>query len=252
MTRSLGSSGEVDNAKDGASAASVAKTTCFGEKHQEMHTTVAGPLRITCDPNTGWSQQPASSDLRADERASYAPFKMTLNGELVLEDLFITAELVKKKEGFEYWLIHRGLLTGNGCESFKLLAVGKTGHHLHEDLHKCTGWTVREPDLTFAGLSVRDDALAIDPMCEPYLKAVPAQIKVRHTEFMGKFVKYSDPDITDAWLKKVPVRFRNSNYMPFGCQINDYDGVIVVYGETGEGKGYGLYLSQKQAFPERN
>lgn len=130
--------------------------------------------------------------------------------------------------------------------------MGKTGYRLHEDLHNCKGWTRRESDLTFAGLSVRDDASAIDPMCEPYLKVVPGQIKVRHAEVMSNFVKHSDPDITDSWLKKVPVRFQNSAYLPFGCQINDYDGVIAVYGETGEGKGYGLYLSQKQAFPGRN
>ncbi len=250
VARSLESPGQLATVKDVASSSSFAKTTCFVDKHLAVHSTVAGPLRIACDPNVGWSKQPPHY-LPSDMLSTYAPSTMTLNGELLLEDLSISAELVKKRDGFEYWLIYAGEM-GNACANFTLLAIGKTGYRLHDGLHKCSSWENREPALTFAGLGVRDDSPAIDPMCEPYLKAVPAQIKVRQAEVMSNFIKYSEPDITDGWLKKVPVRFHTSNYMQFGCQINDYDGVIAVYGEAIQGKGYGLYLSQKQAFPERN
>ena len=250
VARSLESPGQLATVKDVASSSSVAKTTCFVDKHLAVHSTVAGPLRIACDPNVGWSKQPPHY-LPSDMLSTYAPSTMTLNGELLLEDLSISAELVKKKDGFEYWLIYSGEM-GNACSNFGILAIGKTGYRFHDHLSECASWERREPSLTFAGLSVRDDSPAIDRMCEPYLKAVPAQIKVREAATMGNFVKHSDTDITDGWLRKVPVPFKNSNVWPFGCQINDYDGVVVVYGETGEGKGFGLYLSQKQAFPERN
>lgn len=96
VARSLGSPGGVENAKDGASAASVAKTTCFNEKPLEIHTTVAGPLSISCNPNVGWSKQ-ATDALSSNVRGAYAPFTMTLNGESLLEEIAISAELVKKR-----------------------------------------------------------------------------------------------------------------------------------------------------------
>ena len=249
--RSVGAPGQLDRAKDIVSAGSIAKTTCFNENGAEVHMTAAGPLRIVCDPNVGWSTPPTDT-WSSDVRSSYAPYRLTLNGELLLENITIRAELGKKKDGFEYWLIHAGGLEGNACSAFTLLAVGKTGHQLYDDLHNCQAWERRQPDLTFAGLNVRDDTPAIDRMCEPYLKVVPPHIKVRHAEALGNFVKHSDPALADGWLQRVPTRFHHSSYLPFGCQINDYDGVIVVYLESDLSAGYGLYLTQKQAYPERN
>lgn len=206
------------------------------ERAAITHATAAGPMTIDCVPGRAWSSGPSEFN------GGVAPTWLRLNGKMILEDSSISTELVKRKGGFEYWLVYAGF-HGNACDSWFLLAIGATGHRLYDDLHQCAAWDEVEPNLTFAGLLVRDDSPAVHPQCEPYIKSVPPRIKVRSVELSPKLYKYAF-DEREEWLKRVPTRFHPSNWMPFGCIINDYDGAVVAFPAPDGRAGFGLYLEQ--------
>lgn len=235
------------NSESTLQAKALNKAPCYREPSPvQEYQTPAGKLRIACDPQVGWTKTPQAGSPEKD----YSPSKLFLNDVLIMENLHIfNADLGKKSDAFEYWVILWGD-GGNACESWSLLAVGPSGHQLYEDLHQCSSWEYIKPKLTFAGLTVRDDATAIDPLCEPYLNLIPSRIKVRNAAVSSNFYKFADFNDQDRWLSKVPARFQRSNWMPFGCLINDFDGVVLVHGHSEKGNGFGLYISQSEAFPE--
>ncbi|NBO15408.1 MAG: hypothetical protein EBV20_09790 [Betaproteobacteria bacterium] len=227
-----------------AQANTAKQLSCYGQDNSPKHIASSfGRFKLVCDPHVGWTNQPQ------EHLAEYAPTKLYLNDKLVHESLIITEpELVKKKDGFEYWVFYWGE-GGNACESWSLVAMSAQGYRLYEDIHQCTAWEGREPHLIIAGLNVRDESPAVETACEPYLKVVPSRIKIKNATVSIHFVKHADPDLSEQWEKRIPPRYRKTNWMPYGCLINDYDGVVVVYTVDERQLGYGLYLTESEAFP---